>query len=316
MGNRMEGKAAIVTGGGRGIGRATALLLAEEGASVVVNDTGFEVDGTGSSHGPADAVVAEITAGGGKAIANYEDVATMDGGEAVVMQAMDTYGQLDALVTSTAVLRDAMITQMTDEDWTAVMNNTLKAAFTVTKFASVVFRQQRKGRIVTITSDAGLGAVGRVNFAAAGEALLGLNRGVARDLGRYGATANAVTPLARTRLFPGTPDEYRRLRDMEGPDDIARLTPVPLATDWEGPGSPDDPENVAPIVVWLCTDAAPNVNSYCWGVRGGDIYVYKNPAATRSIHKWGNFTVEELQELVPRTLGFGLQNPAPPPHSH
>ncbi|MCL0043241.1 SDR family NAD(P)-dependent oxidoreductase [Dehalococcoidia bacterium] len=316
MGNRMEGKAAIVTGGGRGIGRAVALLLAEEGASVLVNDTGFEVDGTGSSHQPADSVVAEITAKGGKAVANYDNMATMDGGESAVTQVMDSFGQLDALVTSTAVLRDAMITQMTNDDWTTVLDNTLKAAFTVTKFASVVFRQQRGGRIVTITSDAGLGAVGRVNFAAAGEALLGMNRAVARDLGRYGVTANAVTPLARTRLFPGTPDEYRRLRDMEGPDDIARLIPTSLGTNWEGSGSPDDPENAAPIAVWLCTDAAPNVNSYCWGIRGGDIYLYKNPEPSRSIHKWGNFTVNELQDLVPRTIAVGTRNPASPPHNH
>lgn len=308
----MEGKVAIVTGGGRGIGRAVSLLLAEEKASVVVNDLGCEVDGTGSSHEPADAVVREIKGRGGKAVANYDNMATMQGGENVVKQAADTYGRLDAVVTSTGVLRDAIFTRMTEEDWLTVLNSNVKAVYTVCKSACVLFRQQRSGKIVNLTSDAGLGAVGRVNYAAAGEALMGFNRSVARDMGRYGVTANAVTPLARTRLFAGTPDEYRRLRGMVDDEEVAKLGPSPMLLDWEGPGGPDDPENVAPLVVWLVSSAPPNVNSYLWGVRGGDIYLYTNPVQVRGLYKHGRFTVDELIQLVPRTLAVGLVNPAPP----
>ncbi|MFH1141475.1 MAG: SDR family NAD(P)-dependent oxidoreductase, partial [Chloroflexota bacterium] len=148
MGNRLEGKVAVVSGGGRGIGRAVALLLAEERASVVVNDLGCEVDGTGSSKEPADSVVAAIAGKGGEAAASYQDTSTMAGGEAVVKKAMDTYGRLDILVNSAGVRQDRMIFQMRPEEWDAVIHNMLKAAFTTTRYACIVMRQQRSGRIV------------------------------------------------------------------------------------------------------------------------------------------------------------------------
>ena len=157
MGNRLEGKVAVVTGAGRGVGRGVALLMAEEGAKVVVNDLGCEVDGTGSSSDPADGTVAEIVARGGEAVANYDNMSLMEGGEAVIKQAVDTYGQVDALVTCVGILRDRMIWQMTPEDWDRVLLNNVKATFAPTKFASIVFRQQRNGRIVHMTSDAGPG---------------------------------------------------------------------------------------------------------------------------------------------------------------
>ena len=194
MGNRLEGKVAVVTGAGRGVGRGVALLMAEEGAKVVVNDLGSEVDGTGSSHEPADGVVAEIQARGGEASANYDNIALMDGGEAVIQQAVDQYGQLDVLVNSVGMLRDRMIFQMTPDDWDRVLLNNTKSAFTTCKFAGIVFRQQRSGRVVNMVSDAGLGDVGRSNFSAASEGIVGLTRTVARDLGRYGVTANAILP--------------------------------------------------------------------------------------------------------------------------
>ena len=307
MGNRLEGKVAVVTGAGRGVGRGVALLLAEEGAKVVVNDLGGDVDGTGSSHDPADSVVEEIKAGGGEAVANYDNMALMEGGEAVIQQAVDTYGQIDALVNSAGMLRDRMIWQMTPDDWDRVLLNNAKATFTATKFACILFRQQRSGRIVNMTSDAGLGDVGRSNYAAASEAIIGLTRTVGRDMGRYGVTCNAISPMVETRLFPGSVEEYR-VAAVDSPtrDERAGIFTPAGVGDWEGPGLPDDPENVAPLAVYLCTYASPNVNCNVFGVRGGSIYLYSQPRVERAVQKWGNFAMDEMDVLFPKMIGDGF----------
>ena len=156
MPNTLTGKVAIVTGAGRGIGRGIALTMAAEGAKVVVNDLGGAVDGTGTSSSPADEVVAEINANGGEAVANYNSVATMEGGEAIVQSALDNYGQLDIVVTVAGILRDRMIFNMTEDEWDDVIDVHLKGTFTVVKFASILFRQQRSGRIITFASESGL----------------------------------------------------------------------------------------------------------------------------------------------------------------
>lgn len=307
MGNRLEGKVAVVTGAGRGIGRGIALLLAEEGASVVVNDLGCEVDGTGSSHVPADQVVQEIKSRGGNAVANYDNVATMEGGENVIKAAVDTFGHLDILVNSVGILRDRMIFQMTPRDFDMVIRNNVKGTFAPTRFAAILFRQQRSGRIVNMTSDAGLGQIGRANYAAASEGIIGLTRTVARDLGRYGVTCNAISAMAQTRLFPGMVEEYRVDNGPHPtPDERAGIGLSPAVNQWEGPGHPDDPDNVAPLAVFLCTSATPNVNGYVFGVRGGSIYLYSNPAIERAIYKWGNFTMDEMDVLVPKMIGTGF----------
>ena len=176
MGNRLEGKIAVVTGGGRGIGRGIANLLAEEGASIVVNDKGTEVDGTGASNIPADGVVDEIKSSGGKAIANYSDVSTMEGAESLIQACVDNYGQIDILVNSAGSLKDRMIYQMTESDFDQVVRNNSKSVFTTTKFAGILFRQQRSGRVVNMVADSGLGDVGRSNYAAATEGIVGLTR--------------------------------------------------------------------------------------------------------------------------------------------
>ena len=285
MGNRLDGKVAVVTGGGRGIGRGVALLLAEEGAALVVNDLGCEVDGTGASPGPADQVVEQIRSSGGRAVASYGDVASMASGEALIQQALDSFGRLDVLVNSAGIRRDRTMPEMSAEDFYRLIDSNVKGTFVPTRFASIVFRQQRSGRIVSMTSDAGLGEIGMANYAAASEAIVGMTRNVARDMGRYGVTCNSISPVARTRLFPGSADERG---------------------EWDGPGSADDPENVAPLAVYLCTDAAPHVNGRVFGVRQGSIYLYSNPEIERSLHKWGNFTMDEMDALVPGSIGSSL----------
>ncbi|MCH8186785.1 MAG: SDR family NAD(P)-dependent oxidoreductase [Chloroflexi bacterium] len=308
MGNRLEGKVAVVTGGGRGIGRGVALLMAEEGASVVVNDLGCDVDGSGSSREPADATAAKITSAGGKAAASYADTSTMDGAEALIKTAVDTFGgQVDVLVNSVGILRDRMIYQMTSEEFEQVIRNNVKGIFAPIKFAAILFRQQRSGRIVNMTSDAGLGDIGRSNYAAASEGIIGVTRTVARDLGRYGVTCNAISPMVETRLFPGTVDEFRVAQGPSPtPDERAGIGPSPAVQDWEGEGAQDDAENVAPLAVYLSTYAAPNINGFVFGVRRGSIYLYSNPAIERTLHKWGRFTMDEMDVLVPKMIGSGF----------
>ena len=169
MGNRLDGKVAIVTGGGRGIGRGEALLLASEGAAVVVNDFGGSAAGEGGDKGPADEVVDEIKAMGGRAIANYGNVAEMATGEAVVKQALDEFGRLDILVNNAGILRDRMVFNMSEEEWDAVIAVHLKGHFTTAKYASLVFRQQRSGRIVNTSSESGMGNMGKNCSSGVGE---------------------------------------------------------------------------------------------------------------------------------------------------
>ena len=303
MNDKLKGRNAVVTGAGRGIGRAVAILLAQEGASVVVNDPGGNVDGTGHDAGPADQVVDEINAAGGSAVANYDSVAELTGGENMVKQCVDAFGRIDILINVAGILRDRMIFNMSEEEWDAVIAVHLKGHYNTIKPASVLMRQQRSGRIVNFSSISGLrGNSGQANYGAAKAAIAGLTRVVARDLGRYGVTCNAIAPGAQTRMVDAVPDSARELRAQRGmtggpPPSLVERTP----------------EHVAPMTVYLCTDDAWNINGKIFHVGGGNVSLASEETVERQITKDGKWELAELVSLVPAQLLSGVENPAPPP---
>ena len=311
MAGMLEGKVAIVTGGGRGIGRGEALLLAAQGAKVVVNDFGGSTAGEGGAAGPADEVAEEIKKMGGEAVANYGNVVSLADGEAMVKQALDTFGRLDILVNNAGILRDRMVFNMSEEEWDAVIAVHLKGHFTATKFASMVFRQQRSGRIVNTSSESGFGNMGQTNYAAAKEGITGLTRSLALDLGRYGVTANAIRPRAATRLTLSPEMEAARARREQA----AQAGQAPAETAAQDVVAGLDalrPELVAPLVVYLCTEDAAEVNGRDFIVGGNEISLVSLPRAERTIYRDGGWDIDTLARVFPTTLGAGLKNPQPP----
>ena len=307
MSGRFEGRVAVVTGSGRGIGREVAILLAEEGAKVVVNDPGVNVDGSGHDGGPADEVVAEIKDAGGEATANYESVATMEGGEKVIQTALDAYQRLDILITPAGILRDRMVFNMAEEEWDDVIAVHLKGHFSTIKPASVIMRQQRYGRIITFSSVSGLvGNPGQANYGAAKAGIAGLTRVAARDLGKYGVTVNCISPGAATRMTMTVPDSTRELRERRG------VAGAGVRGGGELAASLRSPDHVAPMTVFLATDAAWNINGQIFHVNGGSVSLAMEERPFRSVSKDGMWTLEELAIAVPGLMQ-GLLNPAPPP---
>jgi len=294
MGNRLKDKVAIVTGAGRGIGRGEALALASEGAKVVVNDLGGGPDGSGAQSSPAEEVVAAIKKMGGEAVANYDSVATWEGGENIIKSAVDAFGKLDILVNNAGILRDVMVFNMTDEQWDIILKVHLYGHFYTTRPACVLFRQQRSGRIINTSSSAGLGGTfGQVNYGAAKEGIVGLTRKVAQDMGKYGVTCNAIRPNAGTRLTLS--DDMRRTWPKEAIEALETF----------------NPEDIAPLIVWLASDQAANVNGRTFFVQTGKISLYSEPVEEKSILKVGGWTIDELFINMPATLAAGLVNPFP-----
>ena len=218
MSNRLQGRVALVTGSGGGIGRAEALALAAEGAQVVVNDIGASVTGIEgqASRTPAEEVVAEIRQAGGEAVPNFDSVADHKAAERIIQATLDAFGRLDILVNNAGVLQEQMVWKISDEQWDREHGVHLKGAFNTIKFAAQIFRQQKSGRIVNTASPAGLGAMGHASYASAKEGVVGLTRTVAKDLGRYGVTCNAIRPAARTRMTvnPDLEANLERMREM------------------------------------------------------------------------------------------------------
>src|SRR5262245_21881483 len=288
MGKRLEGRAAVVTGAGRGIGRAIAELLAAEGAAVVVNDLGGAVDGTGASRGAADEVVDAIRSRGGRAVASYDSVADFAAAERIVGTAVKEFGAIDILVNNAGILRDRMLFNMSEEEWDAVIAVHLKGTFNCTRHATRYMRERRSGRIISISSSSGVyGNSGQANYGAAKDGIAGLTRVVARDVGRYGITVNAVCPGAMTRMSATVPQTALAVRAERGLSTGLGERAFPLQN--------FGPENVAPWVVWLATDAARNVNGQMFLVMAGMVSLLNYPAPLRTIFKDdGRWTPEEI----------------------
>ncbi len=307
MGTRLQGKVAVITGGGRGIGRGIALLMAQEGAAVVVNDLGGEVSGGGGSASAADTVVGEIKSAGGQAVANYDSVADFAAAEHIVATAVKAFGHLDILVNNAGILRDRMIFNLSEEDWDAVIAVHLKGSFNCTRHATRQMREQKSaGRIISMSSTSGLyGNSGQANYGAAKDGIAGLTRVVSRDVGKYGITVNAIAPAAATRMTATVSQKAREIRQQRGVASMGSEARAAL------PRPQLEPDDVAPFATYLASDAAANINGQTFVVMGGIISLLNYPAPVRTITAPGRWTPEEIAALFPSTLGMDLVNPAP-----
>lgn len=276
----LDGKVAVITGAGRGIGRGEALLFAQEGARVVVNDLGGEWDGTGADARAASQVVEEIAGAGGEAVPHFEDISEEAGAASLIAAALDTWGRLDVVVNNAGILRDRMVFNMSVEDWDAVMKVHLRGHFLVTRAAAMHWRERAKageqvrGAIVNTSSTSGiLGNVGQSNYGAAKAGIAAFSYIVAMEMARYGVTVNAIAPGARTRLTEKT---FGELKLPEGEFDS-------LA-----------PENIAPMVAYLASDAAANITGQVFYVQGGLVQVYQGWTPVGEIQKDQRWTPAEL----------------------
>ncbi|MEU6932987.1 SDR family oxidoreductase [Streptomyces sp. NPDC046374] len=292
-----NGRVAIVTGAGRGLGRAHALAFAAEGAKVVVNDLGVGLDGTGGGAGPAQQVVDEITAVGGEAVAHGGDIATADGAASLIATALDTFGRLDTLVNNAGFLRDRMLVNLDEDDWDAVMRVHLKGHFLPLKHAAAHWRAEAKAgrtpvaRVVNTSSGAGLlGSVGQGNYAAAKAGIVGLTLVAAAEMGRYGVQVNAIAPAARTRMTEQTFAETMAAPEGAAFDAMA-------------------PENVSPLVVWLGSAASAGVTGRVFEAEAGRITVMEGWRPGPTADKTARWTPAEAGETTLKLLAQ-----SEPPH--
>ncbi len=295
---KLDAKNAVVTGGGRGIGRAVALELAKNGAKVIVSDLGGSRSGEGADASAAEEVVAEIKQAGGTAMANHESVTDFVAAERIVKTCVDSFGSIDILVNCAGILRDRMSWNMSEEEWDAVIAVHLKGMFNMIRHAGRFMREQKWGRIVSTTSDAWRGSPGQPNYSAAKGGIVSLTRTLAGELGKYNVTANAIAPFAATRM---TMDEeviarFKKYYEsgMMTEDQYDELVNMP------------GPEYLAPVVAYLCTEEAAAINGKVVGCGGGRVSLYSDPVEIRGLFRdhrqFGAWTVEELIKLVPKTL--------------
>ena len=284
-----DGRVAIVTGAGRGIGRGHALELARQGAQVVVNDLGSAVDGTGSDRGPAQTVADEIRDLGGTAIVNGDDVSSWDGAQALVASAIETFGHLDVLVNNAGILRDRMLVNMTEEEWDAVIRVHLKGTFAPTHFAAAYWRERSKAgdavdaRVINTSSTSGLFAnPGQTNYGAAKSGIATFSIIAAKELGRYGVTVNAIAPGALTRMT----------------ENLSRARAAPAEEEW----SERSPENIAPLVTWLASAESAGVTGQVFLVAGGRIAIAKAWERGPGVDRGARWDPSELGAVVTKLL--------------
>ena len=282
----LDGKVAIVTGAGRGIGRGEAIELAAQGAKVLVNDLGGEWDGSGADNRPAQQVVDEIAAAGGEAAANYDDVADWAGSKKLIDEAVERWGALDILVNNAGILRDKMIFNMDESDWDAVIRVHLKGHFAPTRHACAYWRQKSKesggnpvgAHIVCTSSTSGLfGNIGQSNYGAAKAGIGAFAQIVSMEMGRYGVNVNAIAPAARTRMTEQTFGDIKSKGDFD---------------EW-------DPNNVAPLVAYLASDAASDITGETFYVYGGTVHLLSGWGFDTTIEKKARWTPAELAKEVP-----------------
>jgi NAD(P)-dependent dehydrogenase (short-subunit alcohol dehydrogenase family) len=262
----LDEKTIAVTGAGRGIGRAVALACAAAGANVVVNDYGVSIDGSDPSSEVADAVVGEITAAGGSAVAAADSVTTMEGGQRIVQRAVDTYGRIDGVVCVAGILRERMLFNMSEDEWDPVIETHLKGTFTVFRAAAPLMRAQKSGTMIGFTSGAFAGSVAQANYSAAKGGIVSLTRSAALGMHKYGVTANVIAPVAKSRMSGN----------------------VPFGIDM------GEPEDVAPMVVFLLGDAARHVTGQVFTANGSRIAVWNQPVEVREMTTDGRWTPEEI----------------------
>jgi NAD(P)-dependent dehydrogenase (short-subunit alcohol dehydrogenase family) len=275
----LEGKVAVVTGAGRGIGREIALLMAQHGACVVVNDLGAGLDGEGADPSPAGDTVALIEKSGGRAVANGESVADPAGAERIVESAVERFGRIDVVVNNAGILRDGIFHRMSHADWQAVIDVHLMGSFNVSKAAALHFREQEGGCFVHFTSTSGLvGNIGQANYSAAKMGIVGLSKSIALDMQRFSVRSNCVAPFAWSRMIGSIP--------ADTPDQKARVEKLQRMT----------PEKIAAMVVFLASDAAAGVSGQIFAVRNNEIFLMSQPRPIRSVHRGEGWTPESIAE--------------------
>jgi NAD(P)-dependent dehydrogenase (short-subunit alcohol dehydrogenase family) len=289
----LEGRVAIITGSGRGIGREHALLFAQEGAKIVINDLGGAIDGSGDDRTPAQQVVDEIKEMGGEAIANADNVADWEGGQRLINAAIEAFGDLHVLVNNAGILRDRVLVNMTEQEWDAVIHVHLKGHFVPTRWAAAYWREQTKAgqpvkaSVINTSSTSGLlGNPGQTNYGAAKAGIAAFSQICAMELERYGVRVNAIAPAARTRMTEATPG----LGDIvQAPDD---------------PGKFDiwNPANISPLVAWLATDDCP-ASGKVFFVQGGKVQNFQPWTLMESIDKDDRWTIAELQTEMKKLVG-------------
>jgi NAD(P)-dependent dehydrogenase (short-subunit alcohol dehydrogenase family) len=277
----LEDKVIVVTGAGRGIGRATSLMLAEKGAKVVVNDIGGSADGSGNDSTPAQEVVDEIKSSGGEAVASFDSVSEWDGGQKIIQSAIDTFGRLDGVINNAGNLRDGIFHKMTEEDFEAVLAVHLTGTFNVSRAAAPIFREQGIGTFVNMTSTSGLiGNFGQANYSAAKMGVVGLSKSMALDMHRFGVTSNCIAPFAWSRLIGSIPTDSEEQK--------TRVAKIQQMT----------PDKIATLAVSLCSDEAKNVTGQIFGVRNNEIFLFSQPRPFRSAHTSDGWTPETVLSRV------------------